>query len=88
MSEKIRKYLSDIGKRGGRKSRRTLDSETARNMVRLREAKRAFRRFYARCFWSYDPDYVLTLDDIEWVAKQLMKNGGREAWEVGAKLCH
>jgi len=87
MSEKIRKYLSDIGKRGGRKSRRTLDSETARNMVRLREARRAFRRFYARCFWSYDPDYVLTLDDIEWVAKQLMKNGGREAWEVGAKLC-
>ena len=87
MSEKIRRYLSDIGKRGGRKSRRTLDSETARNMVRLREAKRAFRRFYARCFWSYDPDYVLTLDDIEWVAKQLMKNGGREAWEVGAKLC-
>ena len=87
MSEKIRKYLSDIGKRGGRKSRRTLDSETARNMVRLREAKRAFRRFYARCFWSYDPDYVLTLDDIEWVAKQLIKNGGREAWEVGAKLC-
>jgi hypothetical protein len=87
MSEKIRKYLSDIGKRGGRKSRRTLDSETARNMVRLREAKRAFRRFYARCFWSYDPDYVLTLDDVEWVAKQLMKNGGREAWEVGAKLC-
>jgi hypothetical protein len=87
MSENIRKYLSDIGKRGGRKSRRTLDSETARNMVRLREAKRAFRRFYARCFWSYDPDYVLTLDDIEWVAKQLMKNGGREAWEVGAKLC-
>ena len=87
MSEKIRRYLSDIGKRGGRKSRRTLDSETARNMVRLREAKRAFRRFYTRCFWSYDPDYVLTLDDIEWVAKQLMKNGGREAWEVGAKLC-
>ena len=87
MSEKIRKYLSDIGKRGGRKSRRTLDSETARNMVRLREAKRAFRRFYARCFWSYDPDYVLTLDDVEWVAKQLMKNGGHDAWEAGAKLC-
>ncbi len=87
MSETIRKYLSDIGKRGGRKSRRTLDPETARNMVRLREAKKAFRRFYASCFWSYDPDCVLTLDDVEWVAKQLMKNGGREAWEIGAKLC-
>ena len=70
MSEKIRKYLSDIGKRGGRKSRRTLDPETARNMVRLREAKRAFRRFYASCFWSCDPNCVLTLDDVEWVAKQ------------------
>lgn len=87
MSDKIRKYLSHIGKHGGRKSRRTLDSETARNMVRLREARRAFRRFYASCFWSYDPDYVLTLADVEWVAGQLMKNGGREAWETGARLC-
>lgn len=87
MSEKIRKYLADIGSRGGRKSRRTLDSETARNMVRLREAKRAYQRFHATCFWSYDPDYTLTLDDVKWVAKQLMKNGGRDAWEVGAKLC-
>jgi len=87
MSERIRKYLSHIGRRGGRKSRRTLDSETARNMVRLREAKRAYRRFHTRCFWSYDPDYALTLDDVEWVAGQLMRNGGREAWEIGAKLC-
>ena len=87
MSERIRKYLSHIGRRGGQKSRRTLDSETARNMVRLREAKRAYRRFHARCFWSYDPDYALTLGDVEWVAKQLMRNGGREAWDIGAKLC-
>jgi hypothetical protein len=87
MSERIRRYLSQIGRRGGRKSRRTLDSETARNMVRLREAKRAYRRFHARCFWSYDPDYALTLDDVAWVAEQLMRNGGREAWEIGAKLC-
>ncbi len=87
MSEKIRKYLSDIGKRGGRKSRRTLDSETARNMVRLREAKRAYRRFHARCFWFCDPEYTVTLNDVQWVARQLMRHGGRDAWETGAKLC-
>ncbi len=41
----IRRYLARIGARGGRKSRRTLDAETARAMVRVREARRAFRRY-------------------------------------------
>lgn len=40
---KIRRYLAEIGARGGRKSRRTLDPETARQMVRAREARRAER---------------------------------------------
>jgi hypothetical protein len=40
---KIRRYLAEIGARGGRKSRRKLDPETAREMVRVREAKRAER---------------------------------------------
>ena len=40
---KIQRYLAEIGGRGGRKSRRTLDPETARQMVRVREAKRAER---------------------------------------------
>lgn len=57
-------------------------------MVRLREARRAFRRFYAECFWSCDPEYTVTLDDVPWVADQLMKFGGRTGWEVGARLCH
>jgi hypothetical protein len=87
MDDAIRKYLSEIGKRGGSKSRRRLDPGTARDMVRVREARRAFRRFHAECFWSYDPDYLVTLKDIPWVADQLMKHGGRDAWEVGARLC-
>ena len=56
-------------------------------MVKLREARRAYRRFHAQCFWSFDPDYVVTPDDIPWVALKLMEHGGREGWEVGAKLC-
>jgi hypothetical protein len=83
----IKRYLATIGARGGRKSRRTLDAETARAMVRVREARRAFRRFRTSCFWSYRPDLVITVDDVPWVAEQLMKHGNRDAWRVGAKLC-
>ena len=87
MKHSIQKYLAEIGRRGGQKSRRTLDSQTARNMVRVREARRAFKQFYAHCFWSYDPKYLITLEDIPWVAEQLMKNGNRHAWEVAQRLC-
>lgn len=83
----IRRYLARIGARGGRKSRRALDPETARRMVRVREARRAFRRFRSACFWSYRPDLVIAAADVPWVAEQLMKHGNREAWRLGAKLC-
>ncbi len=83
----VRKYLAGIGRRGGLKSRRTLDPNAARNMVRVREARRAFRRFYADCFWSYRPDLIIARDDVAWVAEQLMKHGTREAWIVAARLC-
>ena len=87
MDRRVRSYLSHIGRRGGLKSRRGLSAEAARNMVRLREARRAYRRFHTQCFWSYDPAYHVTPDDIAWVADQLMKYGGRDGWEWGARLC-
>jgi hypothetical protein len=37
----LRQYLAEIGRRGGIRSRRVLDPETARRMVRIREARRA-----------------------------------------------
>lgn len=83
----VRDYLSKIGRRGGRKSRRSLDSETARRMVRVREARRVYRRFHASCFWSCDPDYVVRSIDIPWVADQLRRHGGRAAWEAASRLC-
>jgi hypothetical protein len=83
----ILRYLSQIGAKGGRKSRRTLNPGTARAMVRLREARRAFRRFHATCFWSSRPDLVIRPEDVSWVAEQLMKHGNREAWRIGARLC-
>jgi hypothetical protein len=83
----ISRYLATIGARGGRKSRRRLDAETARAMVKVREARRAFHRFRATCFWSYRPDLVITAADVPWVADQLMKHGNRDAWRIGARLC-
>ena len=56
-------------------------------MVQVREARRAYRRFHTECFWSFDPAYVIRLSDVPWVAEQLAKNGGREAWLVGDRLC-
>lgn len=87
MEALVRKYLASIGRRGGLASRRKLSSEAARDMVKVREARRAYRRFYAQCFWSYAPDLEITAADVRWVADQLMGHGGRSAWRAGAKLC-
>lgn len=83
----IKSYLSRIGSAGGKKSRRKLGRDEAREMVRVREAKRAYRDHYIECFWSFDPELQITKDDVKWVAEQLMKNGSRATWEVGRKLC-
>jgi hypothetical protein len=87
MASDLSRYMAQIGSRGGRKSRRTLDPETARMMVKVREARRAFRRFRAMCFWSYRPDLEITAADLPWIGEQLMKHGNRETWRVGARLC-
>jgi len=87
MNNAARKYLAGIGRKGGLKSRRTLSPEAARAMVKVREARRAYARFHAQCFWSYKKDLVISAADIPWVADQLMKHGNRQAWLVGAALC-
>lgn len=87
MDAATRKYLAEIGRKGGTVSRRTLDPDTAREMVRVREARRAYRRHHATCFWSYDPELEIGMGDVEWVARTLMKHGNREAWELGRRLC-
>lgn len=83
----IRRYLAEIGRRGGKKSRRALSPDTARDMVRLREARKAFLKFKTACFWSFDPDRRIAASDIPWVVEQLRKNGDRQAWETAARLC-
>ena len=86
MDTETRKYLAEIGRRGGRKSRRKLDPETAKAMVRVREARRAYRKFYAMCFWSYRKDLRIGLADVDWVAETLKKNGDMRAWRTAGRL--
>ena len=50
VNREISAYLAKIGKRGGQKSRRRLDADAARAMVRVREAQKAFREFHSICF--------------------------------------
>jgi len=87
MNSELRAYFAEIGRKGGQASRRTLDSKTARDMVRVREARKAYRRFHALCFWSSSPDLKIGIDDLDWVIESLRKQGNRDAWEVAAKLC-
>jgi hypothetical protein len=87
MDPRVRKYLAEIGRAGGKKSKRTLTSETARQMVAVREARKAYRRFHTSCFWSHRPDLEIRMEDVGWVAEQLMKHGDREAWLIGKSLC-
>ncbi len=87
MQKLVKKYLSDIGRKGGAKSRRRLPPSVARSMVRVREARRAYRKYHALCFWSFDPELRVSERDILWVIEQLRKNGNREAWEVAERLC-
>lgn len=80
--------MAAIGSKGGRKSRRQLDPMKAKEMVRLREARKAFRAFHATCFWSNPTDYAVKVTDIEWIIDQLKQNGGRAGWEQAHRLCH
>ena len=83
----VRAYLAEIGRRGGRRSRRHLSREDARDMVRVREARRAFREFHAQCFWFMPEEMVVTLADIPEIVRGLRLNGGRRGFLLAAKLC-
>jgi hypothetical protein len=87
MNKDVSTYLKKIGKKGGEKSRRTLDSKTAKLMVKVRVAKKAYVKYHSKCFWSYDPNLKITSSDIKWVGEQLMKNGQMDMWELGVRLC-
>ena len=86
-NQTVREYLAAIGRIGGTRSRRELSTADARNMVRVREARRAYRRCHASCFWYMDADRKITLEDIPAIVRGLRQHGGREGYLLAEKLC-
>lgn len=83
----VKNYLATIGRRGGLRSRRVLSREQSKEMLRVREARRAFKKYRVRCFWSFDPNLTITREDVPWVVEMLKRHGNREAWESAMSLC-
>jgi hypothetical protein len=54
---------------------------------RLDLARKAFREFYAQCFWSYREDAEITEDKIAFVIRGLREHGGLAGYKVAAELC-
>ncbi len=82
----IRRYLAQMGSKGGKKSRRRLAPSTARKMVALREARKAFRTYRHEYFWSFRDDTPITLKDIGWVLEGLRTEGNRIAYEKARQI--
>lgn len=85
ISPDVRSYLSQIGRKGGLKSRRALSPEHARLMVAVRLARKAYRDFRIQCFWPFG-DPIITPANVSWVAEQLRRNGNRAAWQRAARI--
>ena len=85
-SPELKSYFAEIGRRGGQRSRRKLSTPEASKMVLVREARRAFKKFRASCFWSYKQDPNISIDHVDFIISCLKKNGGRDAWLTSAKL--
>jgi hypothetical protein len=88
LTKATRAYFAEIGRRGGRKSRRALSREQAQKMVAVRLARSAYRRFGAACFWPYARDLKVTAANAGWVAEQLRRNGNRAAWRTAIRIQH
>jgi len=84
MDKTVSQYLVEIGRKGGKKSRRNLAPETARNMVKVREARP--RHYYTSCFWPFDPTYQITMGDISCRKAPTVRYGNDEALSGRYKL--
>ncbi len=61
--------------------------DTTVRQRRVDLAQKAFREFYAQCFWSYREDAEITEDKISFVIRGLREHGGLAGYRMAAKLC-
>ena len=63
-------------------------SDAAVRLRRLDLARKAFKEFYAQCFWSYREDAEITEQKIPFVIRGLREHGGLAGYRIAAELCH
>lgn len=61
--------------------------EAAARLRRLELARKAYRDFYAQCFWSYREDAEITEEKIPFVIRRLREHGGHAGYRIAAELC-
>jgi hypothetical protein len=54
---------------------------------RLELARRAFKEFYAQCFWSSDPNHIVEEQDLPWIIRELRHYGGAKGYQAVAEIC-
>lgn len=54
---------------------------------RVELARRAFKEFFGQCFWSCDPDLVVTEKHIPLIMRNLRLHGGHRGYRIVADLC-
>lgn len=65
-------------------SQPTADADAQSRRVEL--ARRAFKEFYAQCFWSYRRDWLVEEEDIPWLIEELRLNGGHKGYRMATAL--
>ena len=63
------------------------DESTSERERRVELARKAFKEFYARCFWPYREDLEITDEFIPFVIRGLRQHGGMAGYRVASKLC-
>ncbi len=64
-----------------------VETEQDKRAKRIELARKAFRDFFARCFWSSDPDLEIGEEDIPFVIRGLRYYGGHEGYKIAGELC-
>lgn len=63
------------------------EQDESRREQRLELARKAFKAYYAQCFWSYRDDLEITEEKIPLVIRGLRLHGGHEGYKIVAQLC-
>jgi hypothetical protein len=64
-----------------------MNEPTTEREGRLKLARKAFKDYYARCFWSYREDLDITEEFIPFVIRGLRQHGGLAGYRVASELC-